>query len=83
MQISDMTTLIVDNTFVPLGSAILIILSAWISIALSYLVFKFGWRKVKGSVGERDYSPSQKRKMLAWQENDNYQNWLYSTRNRK
>jgi len=32
------------------GNAVLIILGALLGIAVAYLVFKFGWRKVKGSV---------------------------------
>lgn len=41
---------IVGGGFYGLGGAVLVILGALLGIAVAYLVFKFGWRKVKGSV---------------------------------
>jgi len=35
------------------GSAVFVILTAVIGIGLAYLVFRFGWRKVKTSVGSQ------------------------------
>jgi len=43
-----MTTLI-TGTLTDYGSALVTILGAVIGIGVAYLVFRFGWRKVKGS----------------------------------
>ena len=48
MSASAMGTLITD-TITAYGAQLLIILTAVIGIGLAYLVFRFGWRKVKGS----------------------------------
>ena len=48
MDASTMTTLITD-TLGSYGTALVTILGAVIGIGLAYLVFRFGWRKVKGS----------------------------------
>lgn len=32
------------------GGAVLVILTAVIGVGVAYLVFRFGWRKVKGSL---------------------------------
>jgi len=44
------TTALITDAFTDYGTAVLVILGAVIGIGLAYLVFKFGWRKVKGSV---------------------------------
>jgi len=49
MSISDAQGLITD-AFTDFGGAVLVILGAMLTIAVAYLVFKFGWRKVKGSI---------------------------------
>jgi len=49
MTASDTLALITDS-FTTYGGAVLVILGAVIGLGLAYLVFKFGWRKVKGSV---------------------------------
>jgi len=43
-----MTSLVTD-TLTSYGTALLAILGAVIGIGVAYLVFRFGWRKVKGS----------------------------------
>lgn len=43
-----MTTLI-TGTLTDYGTALVTILGAVIGIGVAYLVFRFGWRKVKGS----------------------------------
>lgn len=43
-----MTTLI-TTTLSSYGTALVAILGAVIGIGVAYLVFRFGWRKVKGS----------------------------------
>jgi len=43
-----MSTLITD-TLADYGTALVLILTAVIGIGVAYLVFRFGWRKVKGS----------------------------------
>lgn len=48
MTAADMGTLITD-TVGDYGAQLLIILTAIIGIGVAYLVFRFGWRKVKGS----------------------------------
>jgi len=48
MTASAITTLITD-TLDDYGTALLAILGAVIGIGVAYLVFRFGWRKVKGS----------------------------------
>jgi len=44
------TTAVVTSTLSSYGSAVLTIITATIAVGLAYLVFKFGWRKVKGSL---------------------------------
>jgi len=41
---------LITGAFTDYGTAVLTILGAVITIGLGYLVFRFGWRKVKGSV---------------------------------
>jgi len=41
---------LIGGMFFGFGGAVLVILGAVITIGLAYLVFKFGWKKVKGSV---------------------------------
>lgn len=41
---------LVSGAFTSLGTAMLTILGLVLGIGVAYLVFKFGWRKVKGSV---------------------------------
>ena len=40
---------ILGANFYDYGSALVLILTAVIGIGLAYLVFRFGWRKIKGS----------------------------------
>lgn len=49
MDIAD-TQALITTGFTDFGASVLVILGAVIAIGLAYLVFKFGWRKVKGSV---------------------------------
>jgi len=44
------TLALITGAFTDYGTAVLAILGAVLGIGLGYLVFKFGWRKVKGSV---------------------------------
>jgi len=44
------TTEIITGAFTTYGGAVLTILTAVIGIGLAYLVFKFGWRKIRGAV---------------------------------
>jgi len=44
------TQALVIGTLTDFGGAVLVILTAVIGIGLAYLVFRFGWRKVKGSL---------------------------------
>lgn len=44
------TTSLITSAFADYGAAVLTILGLVIGIGIAYLVFKFGWRKVKGSV---------------------------------
>jgi len=39
------------------GAAILIILTAIVTLAVGYLTFKFGWHKVKTATGSEDHDP--------------------------
>jgi len=48
MTASAITSLI-TSTLSDYGTALLAILGAVIGIGVAYLVFRFGWRKVKGS----------------------------------
>jgi len=48
MDASSMTT-VVTGTLTTYGTALVTILTAVIGIGVAYLVFRFGWRKVKGS----------------------------------
>jgi len=44
------TQALVLDTLSDFGVAVLAIIGAVIGIGLAYLIFKFGWRKVKGSL---------------------------------
>jgi hypothetical protein len=44
------TEALVTGTLTTFGSSVLVILTAVIGIGVAYLVFRFGWRKVKGSL---------------------------------
>jgi hypothetical protein len=44
------TTSLITGAFTDFGGAVLVILGAVLTIGVAYLVFKFGWRKVRGSV---------------------------------
>jgi len=48
MTYSDTTNLILSKIS-DYGTQLVLILTAVIGIGLAYLVFRFGWRKVKGS----------------------------------
>jgi len=41
---------LITGAAVDFGTAVLAILGAVLTIGVGYLVFRFGWRKVKGSV---------------------------------
>jgi len=43
------TTALILEAFTDYGIALIAILGAVIGIGLAYLVFRFGWRRVKGS----------------------------------
>jgi len=49
MTYTAMQTLVTDN-LATFGGAVAVILTATIAVGLAYLVFRFGWRKVKGSL---------------------------------
>jgi len=49
MDVGSTTVLITDNVN-DFGVAVLTIITATIGLGLAYLVFRFGWRKVKGSL---------------------------------
>jgi hypothetical protein len=38
------------NTLSDFGDQVLIVLTAVIGVAIAYFLFKFAWRKIKGSV---------------------------------
>jgi len=40
---------IIGNAFYLFGASLVTILTAVIAIGVAYLVFRFGWRKVKGA----------------------------------
>jgi uncharacterized membrane-anchored protein YhcB (DUF1043 family) len=44
------TQTLVTDTLTTFGTSVLAILTAVIGIGVAYLVFRFGWRKVKGSL---------------------------------
>lgn len=44
------TQALVTDTLTDFGASVLVIITAVIGIGLAYLVFRFGWRKVKGSL---------------------------------
>jgi len=44
------TQALVISTLGDFGVAVLAILTAVIGIGVAYLIFRFGWRKVKGSL---------------------------------
>jgi len=44
------TQALVTGTLTDFGAAVLVIITATIGVGLAYLVFRFGWRKVKGSL---------------------------------
>jgi len=41
---------LVTTTLGTFGTAVVTILTAVIAVGVAYLVFRFGWRKVKGSL---------------------------------
>jgi len=44
------TLALITGSFTTYGNAVLVVLGAVLTIGLGYLVFRFGWRKVRGSV---------------------------------
>jgi len=44
------TTALITDAFADFGTAVLTILGLVIGMGLAYLVYRFGWRKVKGSL---------------------------------
>lgn len=44
------TLALVTSAFTTFGTAVLAILGAALTIGIGYLVFRVGWRKVKGSL---------------------------------
>jgi len=44
------TQALVTGAVTDFGTSVLAILTAVLAIGLAYLVFRFGWRKVKGSL---------------------------------
>jgi len=44
------TTALVTSTLTSFGTSIMTVLTAVIGIGVAYLVFRVGWRKVKGSL---------------------------------
>lgn len=44
------TQAIVLSTLTDFGTSVVAIIGAVIGVGLAYLVFRFGWRKVKGSL---------------------------------
>lgn len=44
------TQALVTDALTDFSGSVLVILTAVIGIGVAYLVFKFGWRKVKGSL---------------------------------
>jgi len=44
------TQALITGAFTDYGASVLVILGAVLGIGVAYLVFKFGWRKVRGSV---------------------------------
>jgi len=59
MTTSAMTTLI-TNTLTSYGGALLVIFSAVVGIGVAYLVFRFGWHKVKSSTSDNIFNDAQK-----------------------
>jgi len=49
MTIADTTTLI-TGAFTSLGTSVLTVLGSIIAIGLGLLLFRFGWKKIRGSV---------------------------------
>jgi len=41
---------LITDTLTDFGASVLVIITAVIGIGLAYLVFRFGWAKVKGSL---------------------------------
>jgi len=44
------TTALITGAFSDFGTAVIAILTLVIGMGLAYLVFRFGWKKVKGSL---------------------------------
>ncbi len=44
------TEALVTTTLSTFGSSALVILTAVIGVGVAFLIFRFGWRKVKGSM---------------------------------
>jgi len=49
MSASSTVSLITDN-LADFGAGVLTIITATLAIGVAYLLFRFGWRKVKGSL---------------------------------
>jgi hypothetical protein len=49
MDATSTQTLITDG-LTTFGSSVVVILGAVLTIGIAYLVFRFGWRKIKGSL---------------------------------
>jgi len=49
MFTSTSSTAIITGALTDYGTALLVILTAVIGIGVAYLVYRFGWRRVKGS----------------------------------
>jgi len=49
MDLTAIETLI-TGTVTDFGATVLVILTAVIALAVAYLAFRFGWRKITGSV---------------------------------
>jgi len=58
MNASTMTTLITD-TISTFGTSLVTILGAVIGVGVAYLVFRFGWKKVKGSTSDGIFNRAQ------------------------
>jgi len=44
------TQALATGTLTTYGGAVLVIITAVIGVGVAYLVYRFGWRKVKGSL---------------------------------
>jgi len=48
------------STLTAFGNQVLIVLTAVIGVAIAYFLFKFAWRKIKGSVSDGMFNKAQK-----------------------